>query len=123
MRCLDIDGNTVKPDDPARMVWYGYCTYWTDDWDKLKLDLDYHSNEIGMPLCPCCGAPGFQMAAGRWFAGASTFQAMGNPGYVSFVENTKEQCVVPRPKSSVEWYRQWLKEHPNGRVTNPRSGG
>jgi hypothetical protein len=30
------NGQCVNAADPHRGVWYGWCTYWTDDWSKLK---------------------------------------------------------------------------------------
>lgn len=31
------DGTPCASDDPQRLLWYAAnCTYWTDDWSKLK---------------------------------------------------------------------------------------
>lgn len=116
MKIRTLNGDAVSADDPQRGVWYGMCTFWTDDWDKVA------DGRGGIPCCPVCGAPGMQATAKVWFSGAAKHQANGNPGYVNFVNQSKEQCK--RPMKFMEWYRQWLIEHPNGRESgNPRSGG
>lgn len=108
-----LSGESCTADDPERGIWYGLCTYWTDDWNKVRSG--------GVPQCPHCGSPGMQTTAKVWFAGAQRFQSEGNPGYMAFIAQSKEQCK--RPMKFMEWFRQWLKEHPNGRETNPRSDG
>lgn len=109
------DGTPTDENDLDRGLWYGACTYWTDDWSKLG------AIPPGIPCCPHCNAVGFQTTAGKWFAGVAKYQAEGNPGYVNFVKQSAEQCV--RPLTFMEWFKQWLLEHPNGRDTNPRSDG
>ena len=66
MRTLDKSGNRVKADDPKRMLWYGPCGFWTDDWDKLKV--------TPIPCCPHCGSPGFQIEYSKWDSGAEVFE-------------------------------------------------
>lgn len=114
-RTLDT-GKRVLADDPSRGIWYAAgCTYWTDDWSALA------RTGPGIPCCPHCGAVGMQVTAGEWFGGAERHQSQGNPGYVNFLAQSKEQCK--RPLKFMEWFQQWLQEHPNGRETNPRSNG
>lgn len=108
-----LNGDKCGPEDPKRGIWYGLCTYWTDDWDAVRAE--------GIPKCPHCNSVGFQTTAEDWFSGAKRFQAEGNPGYMNFIAQSKEQCK--RPLKFMEWFKQWLIEHPNGRDTNPRSGG
>lgn len=108
------NGQPTTGDDETRGIWFGLCTYWTDDWNKVDTSCD-------IPQCPKCGSPGFQGTAKEWFDGVKRFQAEGNPGYVAFVAQSMSQCI-PRMKF-IDWYRDWLKLHPNGRVTNPRSDG
>jgi hypothetical protein len=110
-----LNGDKVSDEDPQRGIWYGMCTYWTDDWDEVSDGIG------GIPCCPVCGALGMQTTAADWFEGVAKFQAKGNPGYVNFVNQSKEQCK--RPMKFMEWFKQWLTEHPNGRETSPRSGG
>ena len=72
-------------DDPERMIWYGPCMYWTDDWTKVA--------DRGIPCCPVCGAPGFQMTYYEWFEGAIRFSMdTEQPGYAQWVESIKETC-------------------------------
>lgn len=112
-----LDGKSTDVDDLDRGIWYGAgnCTYWTDDWTKVSKKLS------GIPCCPKCGSVGLQTTARDWFGGVARFQRDGNPGYVNFIKQSAEQCM--KPLGFMEWFRQWLIEHPNGRETNPRSGG
>lgn len=95
-------GEPTTADDPDRGIWYGLCTYWTDDWAKVASG--------GIPCCPVCESPGFVIDAGEWFDDASQFEANGNPRYVEFVKQSKEQCR--KPLRLLEWYRQWLDANP-----------
>lgn len=103
------NGDATKAFDPDRLIWYGWCTYWTDDWEKIRNTKDVS----GIPCCPVCGAYGFQSLASKWFEGAKRFEAEGNPRYVEFVHAFKEQCRG-RKGSFMEEYRNWFKEQKNG---------
>lgn len=84
MRYVRYDnGDPTTFDDPKRFIWYGVCTYWTDDIDKL-------SRDRGIPCCPICRAPGFQAIAVKWFLSAIGF---GGDRYIQFLTEIKEQCV------------------------------
>lgn len=78
-------GEVTTVEDPDRAYWAGTCTYWTDDWDKV-------SASDGIPCCPTCKAPGFIGKMSEWLNGAERYEAEGNPGYVKFLNNTKEVC-------------------------------
>lgn len=69
----------------GKLIWYGLCTYWTDDWDALNLE--------GIPSCPECGNPGFQMTRQEWNEGVAKYEADGNPGYTHFINNVKGNCM------------------------------
>jgi hypothetical protein len=107
-RRLDT-GESVGENNPNRGIWYsaGICGYWTDDWDKIKL------NELRIPSCPSCGMVGFQTTAKSWFAGAKIFEEEGNTGYLHFLTTNKEKCDTS--KSFLDRYRQYLEDH--GEVT------
>lgn len=50
------EAGQTKHNDPTRLVWFGPCGYWTDDWSHLPTP----GGGFKMPICPLCGAPGFQ---------------------------------------------------------------
>jgi hypothetical protein len=111
-----LHGTRVDADNPDRGIWYSAgCTFWTDDWNQLD------ATPGGIPCCPYCRCVGMQTTAEAWFGGVARFQAEGNPGYVNFIAQSGQQCR--RPMGFMAWYKEWLQEHPNGRHTNPRSGG
>jgi hypothetical protein len=64
-----VGANNLGPAPaPSSMIWYGLCTYWTDDWSTLS------RTGHGIPCCPFCGAVGFQASAADWWAGAGRFE-------------------------------------------------
>ena len=75
-------------DDQSRLIWYGVCGMWTDDWDNVS--------EHGVPHCKECGAPGFQATAQDWFDGAKNHEAE-HPGYVDALLSRRSKC----PKKNV----------------------
>lgn len=85
------------------MLWYGTCTYWTDDWEAL-------SNEKGIPICPDCGGPGFEISIQAWNEGIEKHEADGNPGYGKFVETLKENCHGKKADFNDLW-ELYQKEH------------
>lgn len=106
----DERGRKVGPDDPARMIWYGLCTYWTDDWN--------HVAGNGVPHCPHCGSPGFIATARDWLEGALKFEAEGRegqgepgpkPGYVEFLSSFREVCSGRRGPNTLDSYELWVK--------------
>ncbi len=64
-------------------VWYGLCTYWTENFSKLL--------GPGVPLCPVCRSPGFEATAEEWNGGLEPFEA-DHPGYVAVVAANREIC-------------------------------
>jgi len=69
-------------------IWYGLCTYWTDDWDALTPTPE----NKGIPSCPECGSVGFQMTVQEWNEGIKTYEADDNPGYGAFINELKGKC-------------------------------
>lgn len=111
---FQTDAGPTTADDPKRMLWYGPCGYWTDNWHLVATQ--------SIPCCPTCGAVGFQGTFEEWMNGAKRFQADGHPAYVNFLNAAKEKCGSG--VGFIARYEQWLKEHPNGRDTpSPRSSG
>jgi hypothetical protein len=68
------------------MIWYGLCTFWTEDWPLLA------RTAHGIPCCPHCGAVGFQINADDWWAGVERYESEGNPGYRAFLEDLRNTC-------------------------------
>jgi hypothetical protein len=113
---VTLNGEVTDVYDLNRAIWYSaVCTYWTDDWCKLSATFGK------IPCCPYCRSVGFQTTAKEWCGDVARFQAAGNPGYVNFIDQSRQQCK--RPMGLMTWYKEWLQEHPNGRHTNPRSAG
>lgn len=74
------------------MIWYGFCTYWTDDWDKLSTQpVPPGSKFPGIPCCPDCGSVGYQMEEDEWWEGVQAFEAE-NPGYYKYIKAIKDTC-------------------------------
>lgn len=84
---VDAAGKPVGVDDPTRLVWYGSCGYWTDDWSRLPLVRQH------IPVCPECKAPGFQITFLEWARGAKK-HADANPGYLERLGGMRERCPV-----------------------------
>ena len=91
--------------DPERLIFYGMCGYWTDEWDTLK-------TPGGIPVCPECVSPGYQITADKWFSSATTFQDGGeepdkepHPKYVKFIELHKNRCLQG---AVLDKYRKWI---------------
>jgi len=93
----------MKQEIAAKEIWYGSCSYWTDDWDKLKLV------GHGLPVCPCCGAPGFITPTDDWLKGAQRFEDEGHPRYVEFLNDNKERCL---PTGFLTSYIMWIASQP-----------
>src|SRR5207247_687916 len=70
-------------------IWYGLCTYWTDDLTKLS------RTPGGIPCCPN-GHVGFEAHAPIWWEDAQAFETKGNPGYIAYLEAIKETCGAPK---------------------------
>jgi hypothetical protein len=82
-------GEATTADDPHRGLWYGMCTYWTDNWNALS------KTGPGIPCCPHCKGVGFQTTAAKWFDGAKAYEDDNNAGYREFLAASKERCLGP----------------------------
>ena len=106
-RLMDEQGKPCEADDPKRLIWYGPCMFWTDDWGQIA--------DHGIPRCPTCGAPGFQITAGEWMEGAERFEAGGKDGntpwprYVEFLLSQKEVCH--NRAFYLDDYHTWIAEN------------
>ena len=69
-------------------IWYGFCTYWTDDWEALEATPD----NKGIPCCPECGSVGYQMTLQEWNEGIEKYEAEDNAGYGAFIAELKGKC-------------------------------
>lgn len=94
---LNIEGERVCFDEPERLIWYGNCGFWTDDWDKVS------KNEI--PCCPHCGVVGFQMTWTKWKKEIKEFNK-NNPQYLEFMLFHQEQCLPGN--TTIEKYKKWV---------------
>lgn len=67
-------------------VFYGLCTFWTDDWASLGRTRE------GIPCCPYCGAVGFEMDRKEWLRQIAAHEAKGNPDYLAMMRWAKDRC-------------------------------
>lgn len=105
----DRSGVSLRTD----LIWYGLCSYWTDDWSKLSDTGEKQGvgKGHGIPCCPICGAVGFEQSATDWWRQVDEYEADGHPGYRAQVMAQKEVCnrVAPRsPQSFYEARRQQM---------------
>lgn len=107
----DLQGRKTNATDSKRMVWSSArCTYWTDDWDKLK------SFGPGIPCCPHCGSPGYESVYSSWERSVKRFDSEVREGYASFLQEIKEKCVQTKDGkilSVKEAFDIWLKDGKN----------
>ena len=75
-------------------VFYGLCTFWTDDWGVM-------GSSSGIPVCPKCGSVGFETTLTKWMAGARRHEEGviegsadrdPHPGYVQMIVWGKGRC-------------------------------
>jgi hypothetical protein len=86
-------------------IWYGFCTYWTDDWEALAHHTVPEGAAIssGIPCCPECKSPGFQMTLQDWNEGIKKYEADDNPGYGAFINEMKSMCSGPKVTLAELW--------------------
>ncbi len=109
----------MKTKIAPKELWYGSCSYWTDDWDKLnvpdgQIEVTGPGGvktkvRTGVPLCPVCGAPGFVAPVDEWMKGAQRFEDEGHPRYVEFLNANKETCL---PRGFLTSYKMWIASQP-----------
>ena len=99
VRFQTVNGEATNSDDPNRLLFYGMCGYWTDDWSKLK-------TTGGIPCCPVCGAVGFQATAEDWFDGAVGYEEDGHPRYVEWLKSVNGTCHHRKPFNKI--FAEWL---------------
>lgn len=107
----DLQGRKTNATDPNRMVWSSArCTYYTDDWDKLK------SFGPGIPCCPHCGSLGYESVYASWKRSVERHDKEVREGFATFLQEMKEKCVQSmdkKPLSIKEAFEAWLKEGKN----------
>lgn len=68
------------------LVWYGQCSYWTSNPDKLLY-------VFGRPICPICRQMGFMTTLDEWLKGADNYAiTKDHSDYPQFVRTSKETC-------------------------------
>lgn len=98
----DAYGQPTTQDNANRLMWYSTrCTYWTDDWLKLK------TSGPGIPVCPKCGSPGYQSHFNQWDKSARRYDEQAATGYYNFLQDVKEVCLG---KSMSEAFKEWQKD-------------
>lgn len=100
MRFVKENGHHTTQEDPQRLLWYGACGFWTDDWSTLNSVRD-------IPCCPTCMVPGFQIRFKEWIEGAQKFEEKLNPRYVEFLLQAKGKCH--RKAGFMQSYLHWLR--------------
>lgn len=108
------NGQKVAANDPNRGIWYGWCGFWTDDWDRVK-----PQRPDGIPCCPKCGCYGYMAEAHKWESGIPGFVETHPefPRYAEFVEFCKGKCGahdlgLPKKAPLTDAYAKWDKENP-----------
>jgi hypothetical protein len=77
----------------AEEIWYGFCTFWTDDWGQLSATPvpEGAAIQAGIPCCPECGSVGYQIDADEWWEGVQKMEE-ASPGYFKFIKGLKNVC-------------------------------
>lgn len=105
----DLQGRKTNATDSNRMVWSSArCTFWTDDFSKLKA-----YNSTGIPTCPHCNSPGYESVYTSWERSAKRHDAEVKEGYYSFLQEYKEKCLQTKdgkPIPVVEAFRIWRED-------------
>lgn len=78
---------------------YGICTWW-DSIDKA-------ANKDGLPCCPHCGSPLFEMSSIEEWNSKVNEHEKKDPGYAKFVEWLRGKCFK-NYGTAREAYRQYL---------------
>ncbi len=82
-------GQRTTATDSNRMVWASTsCSYWTDNWLKLKYATILGSR---VPVCPVCHSPGLQCTAGDRDSAIAKWE-QENPLPQPRVHESKEVC-------------------------------
>jgi len=73
------------------MIWYGFCTFWTDDWGQLSDAGDKEKDLEVLHCCPSCNSGGFETTEDEWWEGVQRVEE-DTPGYYKFIRGLKERC-------------------------------
>lgn len=121
---LDSMGKLVEKNDDDRIIWFSiHCSYWTDDFSKLKLTFPN-----GIPVCPNCKSLGFQTKYKDWERSAKRYESNDHPRYWEFILSIKEKCVTKmngKPVSVKLVYKKWLDQMNSGQksISNALNDG
>lgn len=109
----DLQGRKTSATDSNRMVWSSArCTFWTDDWEKLRA-----YNSTGIPCCPHCGSPGYESVYASWKRSAERHDREVKEGYSTFLQEMKEKCIQNdrgKPVAVKEAFELWKQQGTNG---------
>lgn len=82
----------------ATDIFYGLCTFWTDDWEALRA-----RTRGSTPCCPYCGAVGFEINGDEWWRQIHQHERNGHPGYAAMVEWGKGRCFPTYTALEAAW--------------------
>lgn len=103
------------PDPPAELFYSANCTFWTDDWDWLRLEnkrgVSHLGTAGGVPVCPGCGSPGFVAEVGAYFSQAREWEdgtspaapGVPHPGYVAMLRWGRNRCFRSAEALTAAW--------------------
>ena len=81
-------------------VFYGLCTFWTDDWNLMR------TTRSQIPRCPKCGAVGFEMDKREWWRLIEEHEAKGHPGYKAMMTWARGKCFPNFSSLESAWRAQ-----------------
>lgn len=87
-----------------KVVYAVNCTWW-DTIDKAG------KNPNGLPVCPKCGSPLFEMESEElWWAGVTAHESQNNPGYAKFIEWARGKCFPRYEEAQARFKIEELQE-------------
>lgn len=111
-----LESAAYDPDES--LLWYGMCTYFTEDWSTLSRTPSIEGRP-GIPCCPRCGCVGFQAPASGYWAAVMKHDET-HPGYLQIVRDNTEYCNAGGlPDFETLWIQKY---HPESYRGN-RGGG
>lgn len=71
------------------LIVYGARCVW---WENISETANSGPGRTGIPLCPHCRSPLFQMEPDKWWEGVDRYEAAGHPGYRLKTEWLRGRC-------------------------------
>lgn len=73
------------------IIVYGARCVW---WDDISKTANSGPGRSGIPLCPHCHSPLFQMEPEKWQASIDRYETEGHPGYRKQAEWMRGRCFT-----------------------------